>query len=249
LLYLTYIDEFGHVGPFLSSTDPKHNTHPAFGLGGFALPYKHVRYFSTWFFKLKNKLLHFELNRCGEHPAKWEKKGSALFTEKNVRKYRELRKATFSLLNKIKQLDGFTIFVGVEKKRDIASHNAKQLFNAELRELIKRIDAECKSRKSKFIMILDEQEQNVMRKEIVETASIAMYGVDPRSCLIEPPIQVESYLYQTVQCADWLCGLYGRLAYYDCLPTDKPGFDVFEKYFASRLKVVSLRSGLRRLKS
>lgn len=249
MLYLLYVDEFGHIGPFLSSTDPKHNTHPAFGLGGFVLPYKHVRYFSTWFFKLKNRLLEFELKRSGEHPAKWEKKGSALYTEENLRKYRELRKATFRLLNKIKKLDGFSIHVGVEKKRDVPSHNSKRLYHAVLRELIKRIDEECQSRNSTFMMILDEQEQNVMRKEIVETASIAMYGNDSRSCLIEPPIQVESYLYQTVQCADWLCGIFGRLAYYSCLPTDKPEFDIFEKYFAARLQTVSTRSGLRRLKT
>lgn len=249
MLYLVYIDEYGHIGPFISSTDAKHKTHPAFGLGGFVLPYYQVRTFSTWFFKLKNRLLQIELNKSGEHPAKWEKKGSALYTEKNVKKYRQLRQATFSLLNKIKKLDGFTIHVGVEKRLGTSNQNAKRLYNAVLRELIKRLDDECKFRKSQFMMILDEQEKNVMRKELVETASLAMFGSDGRSCLLEPPLQVESYLYQTVQCADWLCGLYGRLAYYSCLPQDKPGFDVFETYFADRIKSTSIRSGLRRLKT
>jgi len=247
MLYIAYVDEFGHVGPFLSSTDPKHKSHPAFGLGALVLPYENVRHFSTWFFKLKNRLLDWELKQSGEHPAKWEKKGSALYTERNVRTYPEVKKATFRLLNKIRQLDGFVIHVGVEKRRDL-DMDSKKLFHYVLRELIKRLDQECECSGSQFMMILDEQEQNVMRKEIVETSSLAMFGSDQRKRLIEPPIQVESDLYQTVQCSDWLCALYGRLAYYSLLPADKPGYDIFENYFATRLKAVSRRTGLQRLK-
>jgi hypothetical protein len=247
MLYLAYFDEFGHVGPFISSEDSKHNTHPVFGLGGLVLPSDKVRHFSTWFFKLKNKLLDFELKQSAEHPAKWEKKGSSLYTVRNVTQYRVLRQATFTLLNKIRNLGGFTIHVGVEKRRDVSTHNSKKLFHSVLRELIKRLDEECKQRGSNFMMVLDEQEQNVMRKEIVETASLAMFGPDFRARLIEPPMQVESHLYQTVQCADWLCGLFGRLSHFECSPDDKPDFQIFQKYFLQRTQTCSLRSGLRRL--
>lgn len=247
MLYLAYIDEFGHLGPFLSATDAKHKTHPVFGLGGFVLPYHHVRSFSTWFFQQKNRLLQFELQKSGEHPAKWEKKGSSLYTVTNVNKYVELRKATFRLLNKIRELKGFTICVGVEKRQDVEKHNSKQLYHYVLRELIKRLDQECQRKRDRFLIVLDEQEQNIMRKEIVEQASIAMYGQDARSTLIESPMQVESHLYQTVQCADWLCGIYGRISYYECCPDDQPDFQVFERYFGSRIKMTSRRSGLKRL--
>ena len=53
LLYIVYLDEFGHVGPYISSDHEKHNTHPVFGLGGVAIPSDQVRSFSTYFFKLK----------------------------------------------------------------------------------------------------------------------------------------------------------------------------------------------------
>ena len=246
VLYIAYLDEFGHVGPYLAHDDSHHNAHPAFGLGGLVIPYPEIRSFSTYFFKLKNNLLSFELKRSGTHPAKWEKKGSALYTIKNIEKYPELRQATFRLINQIKKINGFAIYVGVEKRRAIEKHDAKLLYHSVLREAIKRIDQECEHRHAKFLLILDEQEENVMRSQIVETASIEMFGASSRANLIEPPLQVESHLYQTVQCADWLCGIFGRLAYYECDPKAKPENETAEKYFGDRIRSMATRSSLRR---
>ena len=248
MLYVAYLDEFGHIGPYIAHDDRRHNTHPAFGLGGIVLPYRKIRSFSTFFFQLKNRLLNFELERSGQHPAKWEKKGSALYTIQNIKKYPELRKATNRLLNQIKQINGFSIYVGVEKRHTEQKHDSKSLYHSVLGEAIKRIDQECQDRRSKFLLVLDEQEENVMRGQIVETASIEMFGANSRNKLIEPPMQVESHLYQTVQCADWLCGIFGRLAYYECDPDGKPDNEVAEKYFGARIRAICIRSGLRHLK-
>ena len=66
--YFAYLDEFGHIGPYISRTDPKHKTSPVFGLAGFVLPAVEVRGFGTWFFQHKCELLKFEIERSGEHP-------------------------------------------------------------------------------------------------------------------------------------------------------------------------------------
>ncbi len=245
LLYLVYLDEFGHIGPYLSADDPKHKTHPIFGLGGVVLPYYVVRDFSTYFFQLKNRLLKFEQTKSGIHPAKWEKKGASLYTAHNVEKYKELQRATNRLLNKIKSIGGYCISVGIEKERIVEGHNSKRLYHSVLKEIIKRIDQECEQSNDQFMLILDQQEENVLRGEIVETASIEMFGANGRSRLIEPPVQVESHLYQTVQCADWLCGIWGRLSHYDCEPDVKPQFEIVHKYFDQRIKQVSRRSGIK----
>ncbi len=63
------------------------------------MPADEVRGFGTWFFQRKCELLDFEIRRSGEHPAVWEKKGSSLYTVKNVERYPELRRTTFRLLN------------------------------------------------------------------------------------------------------------------------------------------------------
>ena len=143
LLYIVYLDEFGHVGPYISSDHEKHNTHPVFGLGGVAIPSDQVRSFSTYFFKLKKQLLAFELHRSGVHPAKWEKKGSSLYTFKNIEKYKELRQATFRLLNHINKIGGFIIHVGIEKHLGVENHDSKKLYQSVLTEMIKRMDQEC----------------------------------------------------------------------------------------------------------
>ena len=51
--YLAYLDEFGHIGPYVSKDDPKHRTSPVFGFAGFVLPAEEVRGFGTWFFQRK----------------------------------------------------------------------------------------------------------------------------------------------------------------------------------------------------
>ena len=88
MTYFAYLDEFGHIGPYVSRTDPSYKESPVFGLAGFVLPAVEVRGFGTWFFQRKCELLDFEIKRSGEHPALWEKKGASLYT---VRKQSTLR--------------------------------------------------------------------------------------------------------------------------------------------------------------
>ena len=102
MTYIAYLDEFGHIGPYISHDHERHNTHPAFGLAGIVLPANKAREFSTFFYQLKSRLLAFEIENSGVHPAKWEKKGAQLYTTKNVLKYRELRQATNRFINKLK---------------------------------------------------------------------------------------------------------------------------------------------------
>lgn len=244
MLYIAYLDEFGHIGPYISNDHARHKTHPVFGLGGVVLPYYQVRSFTTFFYQLKNRLLKFEIEKGGVHPAKWEKKGSALYTTNNVLKYPELRKATNRLLNQINNLGGFGIYVGTEKPRT-EELDSKELFHSTLIEIIKRLDEECIARNDQFMVILDEQEENVMRGEIVERTSIEMFGANNRKHLIEPPVQAESHLYQTLQCADWLCGLFGRMAHLQFEPEHKQDFEWIDTYFKARLDAVCKRSGIR----
>ena len=49
--YFVYLDEFGHIGPFIARNDAGHNTSPVFGFAGIVLPVDEVRKFSTFFYK------------------------------------------------------------------------------------------------------------------------------------------------------------------------------------------------------
>jgi hypothetical protein len=101
-LYIAYLDEFGHVGPYVSRTDQRFHESPVFGFGGMILPADEVRSFATWFYQLKNNLLTYEVDqasKAGIPLFRMEKKGAALYTTPNILKYPELRRATFRLFN------------------------------------------------------------------------------------------------------------------------------------------------------
>lgn len=158
MTYIAYLDEFGHVGPYVARTDPKHRTSPVFGLAGFLMPASQVRAFGTWFFKRKRELLDFEIRRSGEHPAVWEKKGSSLYTVTNVKRYPEVRKTTNRLLNKIESVGGRVFYVGIRKTAQPADHDAQALYFRVLAEAIKRLDAFCRddhASLSQFLLALD----------------------------------------------------------------------------------------------
>lgn len=253
--YLVYLDEFGHIGPYLSHTHPQYNTHPVFGMAGIVMPVSEVRQFSTFFFKLKNRLLQWEIqqaqneaqaNSTDFHVAKWEKKGSSLYTVTNIEKYRELRSATFRLLNHLKRINAFVIYVGIEKIRDVEKHDANKLYQSIFREIIKRLDQHCEVEQAIFQLLLDESE-NKNYERLIETAALQMFGNDPKKYLIEPPVQLKSHLYQTMQAADWMCGLISRLTQYECEPEAFAKNECVAKYFKTRVEAVSLRSGIRKL--
>jgi Protein of unknown function (DUF3800) len=245
LNYIAYLDEFGHIGPYKGRDDPKYNDSPIFGLGGLILPFDEARSFATWFFQLKCNLLEFEIKRDGIHPAKWEKKGASLYTTKNVQTYSQVRKATNRLLNKISSCGGHVFYVGLQKRFPPGMHDPISLYRAVLMEAIKRLDQYCTARESKFLVIIDQQGDE-FRKEIVEASGRTMFGEDGRKSLIEPPIQAESHLYQTLQCADWICGLVGRLGCYWTCRDEYSDWEWSDRYFGDRIRKAASGSGIRK---
>lgn len=202
--YIAYLDEFGHIGPYVSRTHAVHKTSPVFGLGGLLLPASEVREFAIHFYKLKCRLLAYDLEHSnpGKVPAyRWEKKGSQLYSVRNVERYAELRSMTFRLLQSVRKIDRYCVQEGAT-----------------------------------FILVLDEQKAgDDWRERNVEACTLAMFNDASEKCraMIEPPLQGESYLFQTLQCADWICGLIGRLTALSVAPDEFKDWQVFERYFAS----------------
>ena len=247
MTYFAYLDEFGHIGPYVSRRDRRYKDSPVFGLAGFVLASEVVRGFGTWFFRRKCELLEFEINRSGKHPALWEEKGTSLYTVKNVTRYAELRNFTNRLFNKIEALGGFVFYVGLKKTAPPRAHNSNRLYTRVFLEAIKRIDGFCEedcNPPGNFVLILDEHDQ---RSALITEAARSMYArTERRRRLIEPPFHLESHRYQSLQAADWIAGLVGRLGAIWADPAAYPENEVFRRYFEHRLNHVSGRSGVRR---
>lgn len=241
-MLIAFLDEFGHCGPFVSRTDQHYNHSPVFGLGGLILPHDKVRHFATFFFQLKAQMLRNELARSGVHPATWEKKGSELLTRKNIERYPAIRSGIFRILNEITRCRGQIFYYGREKYKQPADSNATGLYTTVLGHSIRQIDSFCSEKRELFMMILD---QHSDRKKLLETAAKTMFGNPaPARCLIEPPFQVESHLYQTIQAADWIAALIGRQLAFRAAPQQFADWEWSDKYFGERVKRLTTHSTL-----
>lgn len=242
-MYIGYFDEFGHNGPYISRNHKSHKTHPVFGLGGFIIPVDNVRALSGSFRKIKEQGLKEEIQAKvtaqGKRVEHWEKKGSALLTTANVSKYREVRTIINRVLNRLSALDAKVVFYGQEKPRGDASEiqetNAERYDHA-MKQLIRRIHCDLPDDEN-LMLILDKQGDKE-RLEVFAGAASFMFSNDDASRLLEPPLEVESHLYQTVQCADWICALLGRVSAYKFDP-DFEDFKWAPKYFGDRLAKIS----------
>lgn len=251
-LYIVYLDEFGHVGPYVSCDDPKHNTHPVFGLGGFVLPASKVRSFSSFFFKQKQLLFgNFDIPEARKKAeskgerfqlSTWEKKGSKQYSVANLKNFKNfLTRSTNRIINRITNDGGFLFYVGEAKKHGVEGHDPQRVYTASLKEIIKRLDDEFKAQDAQFLIFMDDHET---RTQIVKNAIYEMYQ-QQKFQLVEAPVQVDSKLYQTIQCADWLCAIYGKISYFDVEPESKPDYELFKIYFGDRVAQAQKRSNVR----
>jgi len=69
-----------------------------------------------------------------------------------------------------------------------------------------------------------------------------MYGANPAVHLASPPFEVESYLNQNIQAADWVAALVGRVFAYRIAQQEYVDLEPYEKYFGARLGAVATHS-------
>ena len=238
-MYIGYFDEFGHNGAYISRNDPRYKTHPVFGIGGFIIPANNIRQLSGAFRRIKERGLKAEIDAKviakGKPVERWEKKGAALLTTQNVQRCQEVRNIINRLLRKLEQLDAQIIFYGQEKPRgtnEETGENEQSRYDHAMKQLIQRINWSL-SEDQRHLMILDKQGPKE-RMEIFASSAAFMFSNQDADKLLEPPLEVESHLYQTVQCADWICALLGRISAFKYDPDFKE-FEWAIKYFGNRL--------------
>ena len=238
-MYLAFLDEFGHIGPFVSRLHSSHNHSPVFGLAGYVMPHHSARDFATWFFQFKNQLLARQLRQVTKHPATWEMKGTELFTTKSITKYSKIEEGLNRLFNKIYKLDGKFFFYGREKYQTPSSSNATGLYTTVLGHTIRQTDRYVTSRRSQFLMIMDQHKDRI---KLLETSAKTMFGAHPAKSLIEPPFHVESHLYQTIQAADWVATIVGRALAYRASPTQYTDWAWADRIFTAKVEPFSTHS-------
>ena len=239
IMLFAYLDEFGHQGPFVHRQDAHYKDSPVFGVAGIILPEGSIRPFATKFLQLKEKVFAEDIARAGCEAHHWEKKGSDIFRPKALDRYPALRQVGFRLLNTINNSGGKVFFYGREKIIGSTNVNPNGLYTTVLSHAIRQLDAYATSKRTNFALVVDEHSA---RKELLECAAKTMFGKNPTKHLVSPPFEVESYLNQNIQAADWVAAIVGRLWAYRVLPDQYKDHANLEKYFRSRIAAITSHS-------
>jgi Protein of unknown function (DUF3800) len=234
-----YLDEFGHMGPFMARTAAKYNESPVFGLGGLILPEAAIRPFATKFLQLKEHIFKNEIKKSGVIAGAWEKKGTSIFTAKQLAKYPHFKSTGFRLINSIRNAGGKIFYYGREKIAGTTDVNPMGLYTTVLGHTIRQLENYSASVNTNFVMVVDEHSA---RKSLLETAAKSMFGETPALHLLSPPFEVESYITQNIQAADWLCAILGRLWAHQLRPQEYADHTNFRNYFWDRLHQVTTHS-------
>jgi hypothetical protein len=240
-LQIVFLDEFGHIGPYVSRTDAKYKTSPVFGMAGFMMDSSNVRELSTWFHKLKCDLYSDEIAESGKHAGQWEKKGNETFTHSKVHK---TKRRGFSLINQIKANGGKIFYQGIEKYSTPEDANGPGLYKAVLSKTIRAVDKRFKAGNESYAIIMDQHND---RAKLMTSAQQTMYSATNGAYgLMEPPYQVESHLYPTVQMADWIASIVGSMWNYKTRPEEFPDEQWAERYFEARINSAITHSSVKR---
>ena len=219
-MLIAYLDEFGHVGPYISNVHPKFNTHPVFGYAGFVMPSENVRAFGGFFEHIKENLLDFEIKRANAHPKRWEKKGASLLTTVNVTKYPDLTNSIHRLLERLRRLDGKIIYYGQVKPLGSARETGESTSDRNahhLRQVLARLSRYANERNSDVMVVLDATDEKARLDAVSKMSGFIYARTSPPELkrIVEVPMQVESHLYGTIQFTDWICALLGRMSHYE----------------------------------
>ncbi len=239
-IQFVYLDEFGHLGPFMARTASKYNESPVFGLAGIILPDQAVRPFATQVLKLKEFIFKDEIQRSGQPSSHWEKKGTEIFTAKQIAKYSHFRSTGFRLINYVRDSGGKIFYYGREKISGTTDVNSVGLYKTVLGHAIRQLESFCVAIDGTFVLIVD---QHSARKQLLVTSLQTMYDHDhPASRLLSPPFEVESYANQNIQAADWIAAIVGRLWAHHLRPIEYADHADFDKYFWARLHQITTHS-------
>lgn len=236
-MYFVFLDEFGHIGPFVGRGDAKHNTSPLFGVGGVILPEQSVRNFSAAFLQMKSAFFSEEIDKSGKIPQIWERKGTDIFRPRPLEKYNERRRLGFRLFNQIRDFNGGIFYHGREKTIGRLDGNSTGLYTTIFGYTIRQLNLYFSHRRENFIIVLD---QHSSRRELLECASKTMYGRSAAKKMLCPPFEVESHVNQPIQAADWIAAILGRLWAYELLPAQYADHEKTYGYYWDRLHELAL---------
>lgn len=221
-MLLAYIDEIGETGAFVSRSDPRYNTSPAFGYAGFVIPAEKARPFGGVFTAEKRRLFKTDI-AASANPGQWERKGSDIFRpDTNVRFPQQLRVFN-SLVGKLRSMGGQLFYLAEEKPlgtpRQTQLDTVKRETSA-MQEALNRLAKHAEFHQKNIMVMIDQINENQRSARLPNMyAHILGRAADfpEMKRIIEPPMHVDSVLSANIQFADWIAACVTRAIEYQTI--------------------------------
>lgn len=236
-MLIAYLDEFGHVGPYIEHGHPKFGQHPVFGYAGFIAPAAAVRSVGAEFKRRKTQLFKTEIDKCAI-PAQWERKGSEYFTTGSITKRPEQIRVFNGLIRFLQSQGGILFYYGDEKARGTLKQTGQGptgVMEQTLRETINRICTYADS-KDEDVLILMDSFTDKTRQELAAKMYAHIYSRKRTEMkrIVEAPLHIESKLNAGIQFADWICALISRASHFQLVKESE--FDWASTHFQGSLQ-------------
>lgn len=221
-MLIAYLDEFGHVGPYLGHDHPRFNQHPIFGYAGFVVPAGQARQVGASFKRAKRQLFKTEIDLSAT-PSQWERKGSEYFSTGSIAKRPEQVRVFNALLRELYAAHGQLFYYGDQKQEGTLKQtgiDSTEITRRALREAVNRLCTHAERQGEEILLIMDSIEDKA-RKEVVAEMYAHIFNRSRKHHerpemlrIVEAPLHIESKLNNGIQFADWICALTARISHW-----------------------------------
>lgn len=240
-MLIAYLDEFGHVGPYIGPEHKKFNQHPVFGYAGFVVPASNAREVGAAFQANKKRLFKTEI-AASATPSQWERKGSEYFTTGSIAKRPEQIRVFQSLITMLVKNQGTLFYYGDQKPVGTLKQtgmDSNTITKNALKEAINRLCTHAEREDQDILLIMDAITDKSRREIVAEMyAHIFSRSRDAEhpemKRIVDAPLHIESSLNASIQFADWICALIGRFSHWQLVPSSP--FAWAETHFAETLQ-------------
>ncbi|MEB0000845.1 DUF3800 domain-containing protein [Cryobacterium sp. RTS3] len=214
-MLLAYIDEIGETGAFVSKTDTRYKTSPAFGYAGFVIPAENARKFGSIFVQEKRLLFATDLKGV-ENPGRWERKGADIFRPLTHQNYPQQLRVFNGLVRRATELGASLFYYANEKPLGTPRQttlDAEARETAAMRETLNRLCSHADYHERNLMVLIDQINESQRAKRLPNMyGHILSRAADRQEMrrIIEPPMHVDSTLSANIQFADWIAAALTR---------------------------------------
>jgi hypothetical protein len=223
---LAYIDEIGEPGPYVAKDHAKFNTNPVFGYAGLVVPDAGARRLGEIFTHEKRTLFAREIE-AAEHPGRWERKGSDIFTANAWTSHRSQVRVFRGLIGRLGTLGGRVFYYADQKEK--GTRNQVRMDDQEreasaMRETMNRLCRYAEQQEDNLLVLMDQvNEKERYRRTAATYAHVFARSKDWQEMkrVVEPPMHIDSALSSNIQLADWIAAAVSRAIDYQLEPNSR----------------------------